>query len=223
MKLGKKWLIIALAVVILGGVAVGAALAEADSQAAGSPGQVFLDKLTAVLGIDRAKLDDAMKTAGNQTVDQLLQEGKISQQQADQLRSRISQGFPFFGMGMGPGKKGAAGRMLPLKSLADTLGMTPQDLLSALRSGKTVADLATSKGMTMAQVQDKVLAAVKAQLDQAVSQGKLTQDQEQQIMTRMQQSITSGNWINQLQKGCIARGKQQPGGQGQQAAPGTTR
>lgn len=217
---GKEWLVIALAVVILGGVATGVALAAANPTTPGNTaapqafqfGQVFLDKLADTLGIDRAKLDQAMNAAGNQAVDQALEDGKINQQQADQMRSRIGKnGWPFCGgMRMGSGKMGAGGFMKPL---ADALGMTPQDLQAALKQGKTVTDLAAAKGLTVAQVQDKVLAGVKSQLDQAVKDGKLTQDKADQAYSQMQQRIQSGDWINNLGKG-----GQKFQGQGQQQA-----
>jgi ribosomal protein S20 len=202
MKQRKKWLVIALAVVILGTVAAGAAMA-ANPQSPANPGQVFLNKLAGALGIDRVKLDAALKTAANQTLDQALQEGQITQQQADQMRSRISQGCPFFGMKMGGGKNGAGGGFkATLKPFADALGMAPQDVISALRSGKKVSDLTASKRMTVGEVQDKMLAAVKARLDRAVKSGKLTQTQSSQAYSKLQQNITSGNWIKQLQNGC---------------------
>jgi ribosomal protein S20 len=202
MKQRKKWLVIALAAAILGTIAAGAAMA-ASPQSPADSGQVFLNKLAGALGIDRAKLDAALKTAANQTVGQALQEGQITQQQADQMRSRISQGFPFFGMKIGGGKNGAGGGFkVTLKPLADVLGMAPQDVISALRSGKKVSDLAASKGMTVAQVQDKMLAAIKTRLDQAVKSGKLTQTQASQAYSKLQQNITSGSWINQLQNCC---------------------
>ena len=202
MKQRKKWLVIALVAVILGTVAAGAAMA-ANPQSPANPGQVFLNKLAGALGIDRAKLDAALKTAASQTVDQALQEGQITQQQADQMRSRISQGLPFFGMKMGGGKNGAGGGFkVTLKPFADALGMAPQDVISALRSGKKISDLAASKRMTVGEVQDKMLAAVKARLDRAVKSGKLTQTQASQAYSKLQQNITSGNWINQLQNGC---------------------
>ena len=203
MKQRKKWLVIALAAVILVTIAAGAAMRSSNPQSPADSGQVFLNKLAGVLGIDRAKLDAALKTAANQTVGQALQEGQITQQQADQMRSRISQGFPFFGIKIGGGKNGAGGGFkATLKPLADVLGMAPQDVISALRSGKKVSDLAASKGMTVTQVQDKMLAAIKTRLDQAVKSGKLTQTQADQAYSKIQQNIASGNWINQLQNFC---------------------
>lgn len=211
MRPGRKWMII-LAVVVLVGVAVaGAAMATDAPKTDGNMGQVFLDKLAGVLGIDRAKLDEAMKNAGGQTLDQALQEGKITQQQADQMRSRIDKGISFF-MGKGPGnmgeKRGAwAGGFMGCKTLADALGMTQQDLMSALREGKTVEELAAAKGTTVADIQNKILADTKAQLDKAVQDGKITQDQATKVYDKLQQSISSGDWMNKLQKGCQERGK----------------
>jgi ribosomal protein S20 len=207
MQQRKKWLAIALFVAILGTIAAGSPLANAaraaTPQCPANPGQVFVDKLAGALGIDRAKLEAALKTAANQTVDQALQGGQITQQQADQMRSRISQGFPFFGMKMGGGKNGAGGGFRAcLKPFSDALGMAPREVISALRSGKKVSDLAAAKRMTVGQVQEKMLAAAKARLDQAVKSGKLTQIQANQTYSRLQQNITSGNWINQLQNAC---------------------
>jgi len=207
MRSKQKWLAIALAAVILGTVAAGAgrpfAGAAATAQSPANPGQVFLDKLAGALGIDRTKLDAALKTAANQTIDQALQEGQITQQQADQMRSHIIQGFSSMWMKVGGGKHGPGGGLkATLKPLADALGMVPQDVVSALHSGKKISDLAASKGMTVDQVQGKMLAAVKTRLDQAVKGGKLTQTKADQAYSKFQQNITSGNWINQLQNGC---------------------
>ena len=76
-----------------------------------------------------------------------------------------------------------------------------------------MADLAAAKGLTVAQVQDKVLAGMKAQLDQAVKDGKLTQAKADQAYSQMQQRIQSGDWIDNLGKG-----GQKFQGQGQQQA-----
>jgi polyhydroxyalkanoate synthesis regulator phasin len=223
MRPGKKWLVIALAAVILAGLAT-AALADSQTDTGLAPqalqaGEVFLDKLAGVLGIERAKLDEALKTAGDQTIDHALQEGKITQEQADKLRSRVDQGWPFFGCPKGGawdsgGKIGHGGLSQPL---ADALGITLEDLQAALKEGKTVADLAAGKGLTVEQVQDKILADVKLQLDQAVKDGKLTQDKADEAYTSLEQRIKSGDWTDQLGKhGLKFQGKGRPQAQPQQ-------
>ncbi len=71
---------------------------------------------------------------------------------------------------------------------AKALGMTAPDLRVALVSGKTLQDLATSKNVTMDTVQQALNTAFKADLDQAVKDGLITQ----QMADAMQQ-IRQGN------------------------------
>ena len=68
---------------------------------------VFLKSFAANLGVDQAKLDKAFVDAVNATADQAVKDGKITQAQADSIKSRYSQGLsaqkgmPFmFGFGM---------------------------------------------------------------------------------------------------------------------------
>jgi hypothetical protein len=61
--------------------------------------------------------------------------------------------------------------------VAKALGMTASDLRVALVSGKTLQDLATSKNVQYQTLVDAVTAAIKADLDQAVKDGLLTQAQ----------------------------------------------
>src|SRR5437764_7960767 len=68
---------------------------------------------------------------------------------------------------------------------AKALGMTAPDLRVALISGKTVQDLASSKNVTMQTITDALSQAFKADLDQAVKDGLLTQQQADAITSRM--------------------------------------
>jgi hypothetical protein len=114
------------------------------------------------------------------------------------MLSRIGKGnFSFLGFG-GHGKGGnrkGGGAFMTLKPLATALGMTPQAVISALRGGQTVADLASANNTTVAALQSAILSSVTTQLSQAVTNGKLTQAQENQIL----QNINSGNWVTQIQ------------------------
>jgi hypothetical protein len=53
----------------------------------------FLDRLAANVGVDRAALDQAIRASANQTLEQVVADGDLTAQQADQLRQRIDQ-FP---------------------------------------------------------------------------------------------------------------------------------
>lgn len=78
--------------------------------------------------------------------------------------------------------------------IAQALGVEPEKLRQELDSGKTVEELAKVKGMTTKQLQDKVLAGLKDKLTQAVKDGKLTQEQSDQMYQRLESGITSGRW-----------------------------
>ena len=128
---------------------------------------------------------------------------RITQAQADANKSRIDQGQGGFGFpgrfGIGPG--GRHGKGFPggpgvdglavMQAAADKLGMTEQEFQSALRSGKSLSDIATEKNVPLTDVQSAMVAAAKPQLDQAVKDGKLTQQQEDDILQRIQQ----GDWL----------------------------
>src|SRR5436189_189524 len=107
---GKRWVVLpvaGLAAIIIGIVAVEAAPSPSPS-ASGSKNyaQVFVDKLAAILHLNSTQTKDALKQAELQTVDQMLKDGKITQQQADAMKARINAGQglgPLGGFGLRPG------------------------------------------------------------------------------------------------------------------------
>jgi ribosomal protein S13 len=238
MKNRKVWLASIIAVVLLATVAVGVALADTPATTALQSGQgiaqTFLGNLASALGISQSTLTSALNTAATNTVNQEVASGKITQQQASKILARISSGkFSFMGMGFGkPGSvagsvyghrrpRGAMGGFMIMKPLASALGMTSQNLMSSLRSGQTISDLASAKNLTVAQLESTILTSIQTQLQQAVTNGKMTQAQETQIYSKLQQNINSGAWITQLQNRCQKHGHQQSGSSTPQTSSNT--
>ncbi len=199
---GRKRLAIAGVIAVLL-VAVVATVALAQTPTPGTEsngqgvkyGQVFLDKLAALLNIDRSKLDSAIKDAGKQTADEAVKNGDMTQSQADKVKERIDQGQPgWFGMpgcfgkmgrpffGRADGKALLGNKDTVLKAVADKLGMTVEDLQAAFKSGKSLADLEKEKGVSDQDLRAAVADAIKPQLDQAVADGKMTQKQADSII-----------------------------------------
>ncbi len=89
-----------------------------------------------------------------------------------------------------PGKPGAGGFKMrfgtqansPLAVAAKALGMDETALRTELQSGKTIADVAKAKGVDSAKIITAIVEAQKADVAQAVSDGKLTQAQADQIL-----------------------------------------
>jgi hypothetical protein len=63
-----------------------------------------------------------------------------------------------------------------VKTSADTIGIQPKDLVTELRSGKSIAQVATEHNVDPQKVIDALVAKADARIDQAVKDGKLTQD-----------------------------------------------
>jgi len=157
----------------------------------------FLNAFAQQLGITLDKLKEAYNSAFSETIDKAVQDGKITADQAAQMKTdaenAVSQGnLPGFEgpFGHGGGKHGGRGDFgmgmgrrggFDLSVAAQTLNMTEADLLSALQGGKTLADIATEKNVDLATIKAAVLANLKTQLDQAVTDGKLTQEQADQM------------------------------------------
>lgn len=86
----------------------------------------------------------------------------------------------------GPGQPhrwtGDRGQWLALRIIADTLGMSQQDLIAELRTGKTVAEVAQAQGVDLTTVVDALLAPRAERLQQAVDNGRLTQEQADALL-----------------------------------------
>jgi hypothetical protein len=83
--------------------------------------------------------------------------------------------------GRGPGGPGGRGLgQVELEAAAKVLGMTADELSTALQNGKTLEQLATEKGVAIADVQAAIQAAHAAELRdriaQAVTDGTITQE-----------------------------------------------
>jgi hypothetical protein len=65
------------------------------------------------------------------------------------------------------------------------LDITPVQLRTELRAGKSLAQIAVAHGKTAAGLKAAILAKVKARLDQAVSSKRLTAAQEQMVLDRL--------------------------------------
>ena len=72
-----------------------------------------------------------------------------------------------------------------LEAVADALRMTEDELIDALQEGKTIAELANEQGMDLEDVVAAALAEAEIRLDEAVENGRLTEEQKAQILERL--------------------------------------
>lgn len=81
-------------------------------------------------------------------------------------------------------------------AVAEALGMTPEQLFSELHSGKTLEEIAEAKGVDMEAVKDALTAsqkeALKAEIEQAVEDGKLTREQADWLLEGLDLGMLPG-------------------------------
>jgi hypothetical protein len=74
----------------------------------------------------------------------------------------------------------------PLQTAATYLGLSLDQLLQELQSGKSLAEVAAEHGKTADGLKQAILDAMKSRLDAAVAAGDLTAEQAQQILAKLQ-------------------------------------
>lgn len=183
-SLNKKLVIGATGLLLLGG----AGGAVAATQGSGSsPRQAYVADVAKRLNVSPSALTSAMKAAAIDRINAAVAAGRLTQAEANTLKQRIQNGQ---GAGFSGHRFGHRGLRAGLHVAAQYLGISPQALRSDLRSGKSLAQIAGSTpGKSVAGLKSALLAAAKTRLDAAVKNGRITSQQEQQVLTRLSSRI----------------------------------
>ena len=194
---------------------VGGALAASGTFDPAQQQQAFLNDVAGRLGTTSDKLLAALKAAAIDQVDAALAAGQITQAQAQAIKDAINAGkLPLgglpFGGGFGFRHEGlVAGPGKFLDAAASYLGLTTDQLLTQLQSGKSLADVAKAQGKSVSGLEQAIITDVRSRLDQAVKDGKLTQAQADQIISDLKSHID--DLVNNSFPGPTPTGKQGSG------------
>jgi polyhydroxyalkanoate synthesis regulator phasin len=152
----------------------------------------------------RAKFKDVL--------DGLVNDGTISQDQEDKIIQAFKDAKPEKAPGQGPGQgqgplgrrgRGAAAGQI-LKGMVDvaanTIGVPPSDLANELKSGKSVADVATAHNVDPQTVVQAIVDAGNTKVDEAVTNGKLTSAQGDKIKSHLSDAATK--FVNHTRPNC---------------------
>ena len=197
--------------------------------------QKMHEAIAGVLGIGVDEYDAAVGTAQSQLLEEVVAEGVLTQEQADQLLERMEGDFGFRSMPFGRGGMGDRmddrmgdrmgdrmdGRMGgwmggPENSLvsvaAEQLNLEVDDLLAELQDGKSIADVAEAQGVNPQTIADAYITTVSESLAVAVAEERITQEQADALLANMKERVTV-----QLDSGCAGfgfwpRGLQMPEG-----------
>ena len=179
-------------------------------------GLVDLGVAAKAIGISEADLREALRSgqsiaqvaqskdvAVNKVVDALVADARTKlPEHIAELVNRTRHHGPG-----GPGGRHHPGARAGLSAAAKAIGVSESDLLSALRSGQSIAQVAESKGVEVQKVIDAIVAEAKTKLAAEVETGDLTQAEADERAARLTARVT----------GMVERtGRRGPGG-GQEA------
>lgn len=99
------------------------------------------------------------------------------------------------GMGMGLGRMGTS----MIDSISKFLGLTSDEVRTERQSGKSLADIASDKGVAKDKLLDQMVQERKAQLDALVKDGKLTQEQADQYLSQIKDRM--GTMVERTETG----------------------
>ncbi len=141
-------------------------------------------------------------------LNQAVAGGRITQAQADailanlkitlpaQLQVRPVAGLDGRGLGLGFGGRGRGHKGgfgihagASLTTVATSLNMTVAELATELQSGKSVADVASAKGVALDTVINAIVAEQTARLNEAVTAGRITQEQADAMIATLKENL----------------------------------
>jgi len=100
---------------------------------------------------------------------------------------------------MGPSGRGACGAVREVISviadqtgltIADQTGLTPMDILAQVREGSSLAEIISANGGDVETVTASAVEAVTAAINQAVTDGWITQEQADTMLTNVEARVT---------------------------------
>lgn len=194
--MNKKWAALGVSLGVLGGGAAGFA-ATSNSTPAGAERVATPAQATDTTVADTGSTDDTDRDQDHadhlgEILAPLVEDGTITQAQADAVIGALTEAMPDGrghgrgGMGGGPGFDG--GR---LAEIVESLDLSIQEVMEALRDGTSIAELAEQQGVEIDTIIESAVAALKEHLDEEVAEGDLTQAEADERLAEATESITA--------------------------------
>ena len=162
------------------------------------------------LGVDSAKVNSAFSAAANDTIDKLVTDNQITQDEANTAKQKVQGGLsPFLvnavgALGQGNSGKGKSveidenlnqAQQAALQAAAAMLGTTSDQLMQQLQAdGKGLAEQAAAHHVDVQSMKNAMLAAGRAKLDSLAHAGTITQtkaDEYYRVVTVFVDKVTS--------------------------------
>ncbi len=169
---------------------------EAELTSALDAGQTILE-IAEAQGMDETELQAAFQTALEARLEEAVSADELTQDQADALLERLSDGLPFLNggpFGGGPMGGGLGMQTIPQiaalndqnEIMADALELSEAAYEAALDEGQTLSEIAEAQGLDEEALRAGYIAAIESRLDAAVEKEQITQDQADALLERLE-------------------------------------
>lgn len=200
MNIKSKLVAVTAVVAILGGSAVALVQSTSAQDDGGTPPAErqdkrsrFLERVASQLGINVATLQQAIKDARLEGVDEALADGRMTEEQATKARERINSGAG------DPGRfkerrqqrheRKARVRGAIVENAAAAIAISEDDLKEALKAGKSIADVAADNGVALDDVKSRIISAAETKLGEAVAKGRIDQAKADEMLQKLTESL----------------------------------
>ena len=186
---------------LLAGGAAGLILQSSGSASAGAKVTAVTDPSTPTGGstgtgsstpapVDADRPDPTERI--NEVLKPLVDDGTLTQDQADKVAKAFAEHMPKMGGRGGPGshRGGEHGGFKNLEVAATAIGITADELRTEVMAGSTIAQIAEAHGKTAQNVIDALVADAKTRLDAKVADGTITQADADARLTEQTGRIT---------------------------------
>ena len=190
-----KWGLGAIGVGVAGVIAVtalgfGGASAQTPSPADTDGSGRYTELLAEELGISVEELNEARLNARNALIDEKVAEGKLTQEQGEELKSReLGEGIrEHFGRG-GPGGKLMKAVVNVFQSAADIVGLPVEELRERIAGGESLIEIAQSEGISEADLKADLVEKLTADINAAVANGNMTQERANMLLENIDEMV----------------------------------
>lgn len=181
---------------VVAGLGAAGAIAASRMLSPSEESKAIIDDAASQLGVEPSELSDALKQALKNRIDEAVEDGRLTEEQANELKDRIDENeYPMLGgpgllgrgLHVGPGF-GPFGHVDLLETAASYLGLTEAELREALEDS-TLAEIAKEQGKTAAGLVQQLVATQTKRIDEAVEDGRITDEQATALKEHLDERI----------------------------------
>jgi polyhydroxyalkanoate synthesis regulator phasin len=146
---------------------------------------------------DVQAVTDAVIAEATTRINEAVDNGELTQEQADALLEALPTTLDAILNGQlperGEGRRGDMRLNLArgvVQLAAEQTGLTEQEIVEQLHAGSTLAEILTANGVDTAAFIDAVVVQAQTRLDQAVADGRITQERADALLEQVRQQLT---------------------------------